>query len=333
MTALKSLLIETQVDKLIKLVRRRGKVTVSQAAIALGVDERKIEEWVNILEEHGFVELRYPAIGEPEILLKEFPAEKIEKKGEEFERRKEKIEEKAKKYEKKVSEVKEKVEISDKEFLELQEELHRKLGNVEKGFLKLREYEKRGKRILEEAEEIEEISKKYTEHFQSAKNTLKEMDKKINEHLKRIKDHGIDVKSLEKSRILIENEIKALGKEMKILRSLARRPLSIPLLSALKRSFKTHRKRGRKIGKKKKKLKRKVLKVKKIIKKRKRRVKRRKLKHKKKYKVKKRRIKRRKYEKKPKKKKRKIKRRKLYHKKRHKKKRKRRKRFRIRSIR
>jgi len=105
MTDLNSLLIETKVDRLIKLVRKKGKITVSQAAIALGVDETKIEEWVRILEEHGFVELRYPTIGEPEIIFKEMTEEEIDKKSEKIIKKKVIIEKKAKKIERKVSEV------------------------------------------------------------------------------------------------------------------------------------------------------------------------------------------------------------------------------------
>lgn len=281
MKGLKGLLIETQVDKLIKLVRRRGKLTVSQAAVALGVEERKIEEWVGILEEHGFVELRYPAIGEPEIILKEIPPEKVIERGEEFEKRKEKIEEKAEKYEKKIGEVEEKVEVSDKEFLELKEELQNKLKFVERDFKRLKQVERRGRGILREALEIEEVSKRYDEHFRSAKNTIKEMDKRINEHLENLKGHEIDVKKLEKTRNLIENEIIALDKEISILRSLVKKPITIPILRIIKSRLKTHKKRSRKIRKKRKKLKKKVSKVRKVIKKRGKIVKKRELNHKK----------------------------------------------------
>lgn len=63
------ILIETQIDELSKLVTQRKRVKVSEAAKILKTTESRIEEWVRILEDHGFVKLVYPALGEPEIIL------------------------------------------------------------------------------------------------------------------------------------------------------------------------------------------------------------------------------------------------------------------------
>ncbi len=80
MADLKKLLIETPVDKLIELLEKRKRVSLSEASRVLGASEENIEEWARALEEHGFVKLIYPAIGPPVIELGEgkIPEEKEE---------------------------------------------------------------------------------------------------------------------------------------------------------------------------------------------------------------------------------------------------------------
>ena len=60
----KELKIETPIDELVKLLQERKKITLSDAASLLGVETTKVEDWVKVLEEHGFVELIYPALGD-----------------------------------------------------------------------------------------------------------------------------------------------------------------------------------------------------------------------------------------------------------------------------
>ncbi len=80
MADLKKLLIETPIDKLIELLEKRKRVSLSEASRAIGASEENIEEWARALEEHGFVKLIYPALGPPVIELGEakIPEEKEE---------------------------------------------------------------------------------------------------------------------------------------------------------------------------------------------------------------------------------------------------------------
>jgi len=67
--------IETQVDKLIDLLRKKNKIRISEASKILKVSQKQIDEWVFTLEDKGIVELKYPVLGEPEIVLKVAPEE------------------------------------------------------------------------------------------------------------------------------------------------------------------------------------------------------------------------------------------------------------------
>ncbi len=52
-------LIETGVDKLVKLVTQRRRISIPSAAAALGVSTAVIEEWADFLEEEGIINLEY----------------------------------------------------------------------------------------------------------------------------------------------------------------------------------------------------------------------------------------------------------------------------------
>ncbi len=69
--------LETSVDRLLEMVKRRGRVKVSEAAKSFNVPESTVEEWGKVLEEYGFIKLHYPPIGKPVLkVLKNY----VEKK-------------------------------------------------------------------------------------------------------------------------------------------------------------------------------------------------------------------------------------------------------------
>ena len=62
--------LETEVDRLYNIIAEKGGMKCSQLAPMLNVDKGKVEEWGRILENHGLVEMHYPAFGEPLIMPK-----------------------------------------------------------------------------------------------------------------------------------------------------------------------------------------------------------------------------------------------------------------------
>ena len=70
--------IETSIDDLIRFLREKGKMGISEAADFLKMSQKQIEPLLNILEENGIIEIKYPVIGEPKIILKSNAPEKIE---------------------------------------------------------------------------------------------------------------------------------------------------------------------------------------------------------------------------------------------------------------
>ena len=52
-------IIETGVDRLVKLVKERGKIAIKDAAKQLGVGSTVIEEWVDFLEDEGIISVEH----------------------------------------------------------------------------------------------------------------------------------------------------------------------------------------------------------------------------------------------------------------------------------
>jgi transposase len=80
--------VETNIDRLYELVKKDGMVKIDYAAKKFKVSEEQIEEWGNILEEHGLVIIHYPPFGGPVLILKTFkPKVKIRIKGKKHNRK------------------------------------------------------------------------------------------------------------------------------------------------------------------------------------------------------------------------------------------------------
>lgn len=55
--------IETNIDKLYKMILERGSLGLYSAARDIGVSVELIEEWGKVLEEHKMIEMHYPPFG------------------------------------------------------------------------------------------------------------------------------------------------------------------------------------------------------------------------------------------------------------------------------
>jgi len=60
-------ILETDVDKILNIIKEKGKISFTEIAKMFNVSSETVEEWAKILEDHGLAEIFYPAIGSPEI--------------------------------------------------------------------------------------------------------------------------------------------------------------------------------------------------------------------------------------------------------------------------
>jgi CBS domain-containing protein len=61
---------ETEIDKLLKLIEEREKITVGEASKELEVPAVKIRAWGKVLQEHGLIEMHYPIFGDIVLMKK-----------------------------------------------------------------------------------------------------------------------------------------------------------------------------------------------------------------------------------------------------------------------
>ncbi len=82
-----SSIIETGVDKLVKLVRESGKIAVPDAARMLNVSQTIVMEWADFLEEEGIISVEYK-FTKPFLVERKLTKKEVEAKAREFESRK-----------------------------------------------------------------------------------------------------------------------------------------------------------------------------------------------------------------------------------------------------
>ena len=274
------MIIETPIDELARILNERKKISLSEAAKLLKTNETQVEEWVKILEEHGFVELIYPALGEPQIVLKSLEKKELVKKKKEIENRKEAVEEKTKDFEKKVDVVEKKVELSNKDFLRLENELKDKLSDLEKELKNIDILEGKKDELIKKAEEVKAVTDAISKKIEDIKNEIIQMEKSINDHIKTVEGHEIDIKNLDESKKIIENEIISLENDIKIIKVLIKRPITAPLIN-IKKIFAKHKERTKKISQKRSKIHEKALKMKSIVNQKKDHIQKKEIKHRK----------------------------------------------------
>ena len=62
--------IKTSMDALLDLIAQTGSIKIPDAAKNLHVNDRQVEEWAHVLEEHGLIDVHYPTFGKPVLKKK-----------------------------------------------------------------------------------------------------------------------------------------------------------------------------------------------------------------------------------------------------------------------
>ena len=63
--------LQTSIDTFVDEIKKRGKISFSEAQGIFGISEEQVEEWAKLLSEHKDevgIEVHYPTFGEPEIV-------------------------------------------------------------------------------------------------------------------------------------------------------------------------------------------------------------------------------------------------------------------------
>ena len=202
-------IVETGVDKLVKLIKESGKISASEAAKVLNININLVMEWSDFLEEEGIISVEYN-FTRPYLVDNKLTKSEADKKFREFEKNRDVFLKKAEitvgLLEKQSSELK----SIKREFDSLKKQFGLEFDAVKVDLKKLENFEYKKESINQKlAEEKTQNKKKIDEVIQ--KISLEE--KKINGLLKSIKDQEKEVEVEEnKAKIIQKSESEILDK-------------------------------------------------------------------------------------------------------------------------
>ena len=147
-----SSVIETGVDKLVNIVKERGRILLQDAAKELGVSATVIQEWVDFLEEEGIISVEYK-LTKPYLVERKLTKKEVDAKAKEFAGKKEVFVRKAEVslsfLEKQAEELK---RVKD-EFDRLKSELGMELDTVRDDLRELERYQQLKEELQKQVEE------------------------------------------------------------------------------------------------------------------------------------------------------------------------------------
>ena len=192
---IESSLIETGVDKLVKLVKERGRIPLQEAAKELGVSTTVIQEWMDFLEDEGIISVDYK-LTKPYLVERRLTKKEVEVKAKEFASKKDVFVRKAEVSLSFLGKQAEELKNVKFEFDKLKNELGMELDTVREDLKELERYQQLKEELQKQVEEqkneakfkIEELTqqvlreqKKYQELIADIKKEREELTKEKSE--------------------------------------------------------------------------------------------------------------------------------------------------------
>ena len=203
-------IIETGVDKLVKIVKERGKIALVDAAKELGVSTTVIQEWVDFLEDEGIISVEYK-LTKPFLVDRKLTKKEVESKAKEFESKKDVFVRKA--------EVnlnfleKQAVELKNikGEFDRLKGELGMQLDTVRNDLKELEKYQQARQELQEQIEEQKNGAKAKMEELANQIVTEQKKYQELVADLRKEKDslirEKLEAKSIEESEKILNRKL------------------------------------------------------------------------------------------------------------------------------
>ena len=220
-----SSLIETGVDKLIRLIDQEKKISVADAAKKLSLPRVVIEEWLDFLEEKDIVKIEYK-FTTPYIVKRELTKKDIDKKSKDFSGRKEAFMRKAQTLLQNLDAESDGLKKLHSEFESMGKDVEKNVKTVEDDIVILERYEKlkRGidKEIIAQQKDFEsklsklnatlaEKGKRYEELVES----IRKLEMKLLQDKSRVESIQKTQDSLKSNLLELSNAIDVLRDELK----------------------------------------------------------------------------------------------------------------------
>jgi len=193
-------IIKTGVDRLVDLIKEKGKITITDAANSLGVSRTTIEEWTDFLEEEGIVRIEYK-LTTPYLTLRKLTKKDVETKAKEFHGKKDIFVRKAESMLSYLGKEAKELKLVKAEFDKLKKELGLEVGAVKSELKDLEKYGELKKDIdaqmlkqkqdfIKKMDEINNMILKEQRKYQQIINEVEEEEKKLEEE--RLKESTIE---------------------------------------------------------------------------------------------------------------------------------------------
>ena len=208
--------IETGVDKLVRLVKERGRIALADTAKELGVSTTVIQEWVDFLEEEGIISVEYK-LTTPYLVERKLTKKEVEVKAKEFASKKDVFVRKSEvslSFLEKQSEELKKVKT---EFDKLKSELGFELDTVRNELGTLEKYQQLKQELYKHVEEQQNETKikieELTKHILREQKRYQELIGDIRKEREELTKEKIESKSIEDSENVLNmklTELKAM---------------------------------------------------------------------------------------------------------------------------
>ncbi len=202
--------IETGVDRLVKIVKERGRIALVDAAKELGVSITVIQEWADFLEEEGIISMDYK-LTKPFLVERKLTKKEVEAKAKEFAGKKDVFVRKAEVSLSFLEKQAEELKKIKGEFDRLKSDLGLELDSVRKDLNELERYHQSKQELQKQIQEqkddakarIEELTKQIVREQQRYQELLVNIAKE-KEDLAREK---LEAKSIEESEKILDKKL------------------------------------------------------------------------------------------------------------------------------
>ena len=205
-----STIIETGVDKLVNLVKERGRIALTDAAKELGVSTTVVQEWVDFLEDEGIISVEYK-MTKPFLVERKLTKKEVEAKSKEFESKKDVFVRKAEVSLSFLDKQAEELRKVKGEFDRIKNELGLELDTVRNDLKELEKYQQMKQELQKQVEEqkndakakIEEMTKQILNEQRRYQGLVVDIEKEKNN----LAQEKVQAKSIEESEKLLNKKL------------------------------------------------------------------------------------------------------------------------------
>lgn len=210
-----SSIIETGVDKLVKLIRERGRISVPDASHYINVSSSVISEWAEFLEEEGLIKIEYK-FTKPYLVERKLTKKELEDKSKEFESKRETFIRKSEVSINFLEKQADALKNVKAEFDSLKQKFGFEIGTVKDDLAELDKYEQLRHKAVEELRQQREESRsniaKIAEQIDKEQKKLQQLVegvKQEEEIIKKEKEESVSVDEAEKEAYRKIEELKS----------------------------------------------------------------------------------------------------------------------------